>query len=142
MKTVEEVAAELSDAKVFSVQDATSGFLHIKLDEKSSELLTFNTPFGRNPGLGVICGLSLLLVLVPAPRFFLRPGSPVLLPPQKTTLLNSNSTWNARTPFNEFLELFGASWVNKLHLHLHFTLTFTFTFYILPKDAIWYQLSP
>ncbi|KAL9987206.1 hypothetical protein ACROYT_G001477 [Oculina patagonica] len=47
MKTVEEVAAELSDAKVFSVLDATSGFWHIKLDEKSSELLTFNTPFGR-----------------------------------------------------------------------------------------------
>ena len=46
------------------------------------------------------------------------PGSPVFLPPQKPTLLNSNSTWNARTPLNEFLELFGASWVNKLHLHL------------------------
>ena len=47
MKTVEEAADELSDAKVFSVLDATSGFWHIKLDEKSSELLTFNTPFGR-----------------------------------------------------------------------------------------------
>ena len=45
------------------------------------------------------------------------PGSPVFLPPQKPTLLNSNSTWNARTPLNEFLELFGASWVNNLHLH-------------------------
>ena len=43
------------------------------------------------------------------------PGSPVFLPPQKPTLLNSNSTWNARTRLNEFLELFGASWVNKLH---------------------------
>ena len=42
------------------------------------------------------------------------PGSPVFLPPQKPTLLNSNSTWNARTPLNEFLELFGTSWVNKL----------------------------
>ena len=49
------------------------------------------------------------------------PGSPVFLPPQKTTLLNSNSTWNAQTPLNEFLELFGASWVNKLHLHFTFT---------------------
>ena len=45
------------------------------------------------------------------------PGSPVFLPPQKPTFLNFNSTWNARTPLNEFLELFGASWVNKLHLH-------------------------
>ena len=39
------------------------------------------------PGPGVICGLSLLLVLVLAPRVFLR----VL--PQKSTLLNSNSIW-------------------------------------------------
>ena len=48
-------------------------------------------------------------------------GSPIFLPPQKPTLLNSNSTWNARTRLNEFLELFGASWVNKLHLHFFFT---------------------
>ena len=34
METVEEVAAELSDAKVFSVLDATSGIWDIKLDEK------------------------------------------------------------------------------------------------------------
>ena len=47
MKTVEEVAAELSDAKVFSVLDATSGFWYIKLDEASTQLLTFNSPFGR-----------------------------------------------------------------------------------------------
>ena len=47
MKTVEEVATELSDAKVFSVLDATSGFWHIKLDEASTRLLTFNTPFSR-----------------------------------------------------------------------------------------------
>ena len=46
------------------------------------------------------------------------PGSPVLLPPETPTFLNSNSTWNARTPSNEFLELFGSSWVNKLHLPL------------------------
>ena len=37
------------------------------------------------------------------------PGSPVFLPPQKPTFLNSNSTWNAQTPLNEFLKLFGAS---------------------------------
>ena len=43
------------------------------------------------------------------------PGSPVFLPPQNPTFPNSNSTWNARTPLNEFQELFGASWVNKLH---------------------------
>ena len=58
MKTVEEVAAELSDAKVFSVLDATSGFWHIKLDEKSSELLTFNTPFGRYQYLRMPLGIN------------------------------------------------------------------------------------
>ena len=45
------------------------------------------------------------------------PGSPVFLPPQKPTFLNSNLTWNARTPLNEFLQLSGASWVIKKHLH-------------------------
>ena len=58
MKTVEEVAAELSDAKVFSVLDATSWFWHIKLDEKSSELLTFNTPFGRYQYLRMPFGIN------------------------------------------------------------------------------------
>ena len=32
-------------------------------------------------------------------------GSPVFLPPQKPTFLNSNSTWNAQSPLNEFLEI-------------------------------------
>ena len=58
MKTVEEVAAELSDAKVFSVLDATSGFWHIKLDEASTQLLTFNTPFGRYQYLRMPFGIN------------------------------------------------------------------------------------
>ena len=45
---------------------------------------------GSIPGLGVICGLSLLLVLVLAPRGF-SPGTPVFPSPQKPTFLNSNS---------------------------------------------------
>jgi len=45
----------------------------------------------RFPRPGVICGLSLLLVLVLAEGF--SPGSPVFLPPQKSTSLNSNSIW-------------------------------------------------
>ena len=49
-----------------------------------------------------ICGLSLLLVLSLAPRHF-SPGTPVFLSPQKPTLPNSNSIWNARTRLNEFL---------------------------------------
>ena len=47
---------------------------------------------GSIPGLGVICGLRLLLVLVFAPRGF-SPGTPVFPSPQKPALLNSNSIW-------------------------------------------------
>ena len=47
---------------------------------------------GSIPGLCVICGLSLLLVLVLAPRGF-SPGIPVFPSPQKPTFLNSNSIW-------------------------------------------------
>ena len=47
MPTIEEVATKLSNAKGFSVLDAKRGFWQIKLDEESSKLTTFNTPFGR-----------------------------------------------------------------------------------------------
>ena len=46
-------------------------------------------PFS-SPGFCVICGLSLLLVLVLAPRGF-SPGSPVFPSPQKATFPNSIS---------------------------------------------------
>ena len=47
LPTLEELTLMLSDAKYFSVLDATSGYWQIKLDEESSLLTTFNTPFGR-----------------------------------------------------------------------------------------------
>ena len=47
---------------------------------------------GSIPGLGVICGLSLLLVLVLTPRGF-SPGTPVFPSPPKPTFPNSNSIW-------------------------------------------------
>ena len=47
---------------------------------------------GSIPGLDVICGLSLLLVLVLAPRGFSQ-GTPVFPSSQKPTLLNSNLIW-------------------------------------------------
>ena len=47
---------------------------------------------GLIPVLGVICGLSLLLVLVFAPRGF-SPVTPVFPSPQKPTLLKSNLIW-------------------------------------------------
>ena len=47
MKTIEEVVQNMPDAKVFTKLDATSGYWQLKLDEESSKLCTFNTPFGR-----------------------------------------------------------------------------------------------
>jgi hypothetical protein len=47
MKTVEEVVSQMPGAKVFSMLDAKQGFWQIRLDEVSSKLCTFNTPFGR-----------------------------------------------------------------------------------------------
>ena len=43
----EDVAAKLHGKKVFSIIDQKDGYWQIKLDEKSSKLCTFNTPFGR-----------------------------------------------------------------------------------------------
>ena len=47
LKTVEEVVSQMPGAKVFSRLDAVSGFWHVRLDEPSSRLCTFNTPFGQ-----------------------------------------------------------------------------------------------
>ncbi len=41
------LASELTEAKVYSTIDLLSGFWQFGLDEKSKELLTFATPFGR-----------------------------------------------------------------------------------------------
>ena len=45
--TVEEVVSRMPNAKVFSKIDCTSSFWQIELDDESSKLCTFNTPFGR-----------------------------------------------------------------------------------------------
>ena len=55
---LEDVASRLHKAKIFSVFDTKTGFLQIKLDEKSSFLTTFNTPFGRYKWLGMPFGLN------------------------------------------------------------------------------------
>ena len=47
LPTIEDVATRLHGAKVFTKLDVKSGFWHVKLDEESSFLTTFNTPFGR-----------------------------------------------------------------------------------------------
>ena len=47
MVTVEEVANRLSGATSFTTLDACSGYWQLPVDEESSKLLTFNTPWGR-----------------------------------------------------------------------------------------------
>ena len=47
LPTQQEITSRLAGAKYFSKLDATSGFWQMPLDEDSSYLTTFNTPFGR-----------------------------------------------------------------------------------------------
>ncbi|KAK3084719.1 hypothetical protein FSP39_017965 [Pinctada imbricata] len=56
--TVEEIAERLPNSTVFSKFDASSGFWHIELDDESSKLLTFNTPFGRYRYLRLPFGIT------------------------------------------------------------------------------------
>ena len=58
LPTLEDVATRLNKAKVFSVLDAKSGFWQVKLDEYSSYLTTFNTPFGRYRWLRMPFGIN------------------------------------------------------------------------------------
>ena len=46
-RTVEEVVAKTYGARFFTVLDANSGYWQIALDEDSSKICTFNTPWGR-----------------------------------------------------------------------------------------------
>ncbi|XP_015771899.1 PREDICTED: uncharacterized protein LOC107350190 [Acropora digitifera] len=56
--TVEEIAAKIPDAKVFTVLDAKSGYLQMKLDYESSLLTTMNTPIGRYRWLKLPFGIK------------------------------------------------------------------------------------
>ena len=47
MPTIEDIATRLHGAKVFTVLDVRNGFWHVSLDEESSFLTTFQTPFGH-----------------------------------------------------------------------------------------------
>lgn len=47
MPKVEDLLAELAGAKVFSILDANMGFYQIPIDQESSRLCTFSSPFGR-----------------------------------------------------------------------------------------------
>lgn len=58
MPILDEILSELSQAKVFSTVDLRSGFWHCVLDDESSLLTTFNTPYGRYLWLRIPFGLS------------------------------------------------------------------------------------
>ena len=45
--TAEDIASRLSGKKVFSIVDEKDGFWQVRLDDESSHLCTFNTPYGR-----------------------------------------------------------------------------------------------
>ncbi|XP_028417983.1 uncharacterized protein K02A2.6-like [Dendronephthya gigantea] len=64
--TIDEVLAEITRARVFSTFDVRNGFWHVELDDESSFLTTFNTPFGRFRWLRLPFGL------VSAPEEFQR----------------------------------------------------------------------
>lgn len=46
-RTIDEILPKLHNKKYFSVVDTKKGYWHVELDEESSYLCTFNTPFGR-----------------------------------------------------------------------------------------------
>ena len=58
MPTLEEILPTLSKAKIFTVLDAKEGFYQVKLDDNSSHLTTFCTPFGRYRYLRMPFGIS------------------------------------------------------------------------------------
>lgn len=55
--TVEEITHKLTGAKYFSKLDAKNGYWSVKLDEESSFLTNFNSPFGRYRFLRMPFGL-------------------------------------------------------------------------------------
>ena len=64
MPVIDDLLPSLAKARVFSVCDLRSGFWHISLDEESSFLTTFATPFGRYRWLRMPFGIA------PAPEIF------------------------------------------------------------------------
>lgn len=57
--TQEEITYKLHGAKIFSKLDAKHGYWSVKLDDESSFLTTFNTPYGRYRYLRMPFGLSM-----------------------------------------------------------------------------------
>ena len=58
LPTIEDIATRLAGARVFTVLDVKQGFWHIPLEDESSYLTTFNSPFGRYRWLRMPFGIS------------------------------------------------------------------------------------
>ena len=58
MPTLEGILPTIAKAKIFTVLDAKDGFYQVKLDEASSRLTTFWTPFGRYRYIHMPFGIS------------------------------------------------------------------------------------
>ena len=56
--TIDDLLPNLSKARIFSVADTKNGFWHIQLDDASSDLTTFGTPWGRYRWLRLPFGIS------------------------------------------------------------------------------------
>ena len=72
LPSVDQVLAQIGDAKVFSKLDANSGFWQIELDPESSKLTTFITPYGKYRFNRLPFGIS------SAPEFFQKRMSEIL----------------------------------------------------------------
>ena len=58
MRTANDAASRLGNAKVFSTMDAKAGFWQIRMDEESSRRTTFSTPYGRYRFLRMPFGIN------------------------------------------------------------------------------------
>ena len=64
LPVIEEILQELSEAKVFSKVDLKQGFLQVELDEESSKLTVFQTPWSHYRFHRIHFGIT------PAPEIF------------------------------------------------------------------------
>ena len=58
LPTLDDILPNLSKARLFSKLDLKNGYWHLTMDDKSSDLLCFATPFGRYKWLRLPFGLS------------------------------------------------------------------------------------
>lgn len=58
LRTLEEIAARIRNAKWFTILDCKKGFWQVKIAEKSQKYLTFGTPWGRYSCLRLPFGLA------------------------------------------------------------------------------------